>query len=60
MFAQLVDDSTGLRVRKHQHTCSGDDGRRQHTIEIPMENITYTAYDAGLADVARSPVLRPF
>ena len=46
VFAQLVDDSTGLVVGSISTPVPVTMDGRQHTIEIPMENIAYTAYDA--------------
>lgn len=46
VFAQLVDDSTGLVVGNISTPVPVTMDGRQHTIEIPMENIAYTAYDA--------------
>lgn len=47
VFAQLVDDSTGLVVGNISTPVPVTMDGRQHTVEIPMENIAYTSYDAA-------------
>lgn len=47
VFAQLVDDSTGLVVGNINTPVPVTLDGRQHTVEIPMEYITYTSYDAS-------------
>jgi len=45
VFAQLVDDSTGLVVGNINTPVPVTLDGRQHTLEVPMEYITYTSYD---------------
>ena len=47
VFAQLVDDATGRVVGNINTPVPITMDGRQHTIEIPMEAIAYTSYDAG-------------
>ena len=46
VFAQLVDDSTGLVVGNINTPVPVKFDGRQHTLEIPMENIAFTSRDA--------------
>lgn len=47
VFAQLVDDATGRVVGNINTPVPVTLDGRQHTLELPMEAIAYTSYNAG-------------